>query len=198
MSKKKNNEEKEKKSLLREALGTIVYLAVVCVIVYLILTYVGQRTVVSGCSMDNTLKDGQNLIMDKLSYHFHDPERFDIVIFPGPNTMTGEGTEPYIKRVIGLPGEMVQIVDGKVLINGEILKEDIYGKDDFISSAGSLSEEYILGEDEYFCMGDNREASYDCRYPEVGMVHKDQFIGRAWIRIWPFSKFGAIEAQAGE
>ena len=193
MAKKKETIEKaseENKSMGREILDLVIYVAVVALIVYLILHFVGQRTVVNGDSMDNTLKDGQSLIMDKISYRFHDPERFDIVIFPGPEE---NGENPYfIKRVIGLPGETVQILDGKVYIDGEQLQEDVYGITDTIDYPGIAEEPLTLGDDEYFCMGDNRPVSFDSRYKEVGPVTRGEFIGKVWIRIWPFSKFGPV------
>ncbi len=193
MAKKNETIEKtaeENKSMGREILDLVIYVAVVALIVYLILHFVGQRTVVNGDSMDNTLKDGQSLIMDKISYRFHDPERFDIVIFPGPEE---NGESPYfIKRVIGLPGETVQIVDGKVYIDGEKLESDVYGITDIIEYPGIAEEPLTLGEDEYFCLGDNRPVSYDSRYREVGPVTRGEFIGKVWIRIWPFSKFGPV------
>ena len=96
--------------------------------------------------------DGQNLIMDKLSYRFHEPERYDIVIFPEPEEY---GEHPYyIKRIIGLPGETVQIKKGKVYINGKKLKSDIYGITDYIDGAGVAKSAQKLGKDEYFCLGD--------------------------------------------
>jgi signal peptidase I len=193
MAQKKETIEKaseENKSMGREILDLVIYVAVVALIVYLILHFVGQRTVVNGDSMDNTLKDGQSLIMDKISYRFHDPERFDIVIFPGPEE---NGENPYfIKRVIGLPGETVQILDGKVYIDGEQLQEDVYGITDTIDYPGIAEEPLTLGDDEYFCMGDNRPVSFDSRYKEVGPVTRGEFIGKVWIRIWPFSKFGPV------
>ena len=192
MAKKENIEKasEENKSMGREILDLVIYVAVVALIVYLILHFVGQRTVVNGDSMDNTLKDGQSLIMDKISYRFHDPERFDIVIFPGPEE---NGENPYfIKRVIGLPGETVQIQEGKVYIDGEKLEEDVYGITDTIDYPGIAEDPLTLGEDEYFCMGDNRPVSFDSRYKEVGPVTRGEFIGKVWIRIWPFSKFGPV------
>ena len=143
-----------------------------------------------GDSMDTTLSDGQNLIMDKLSYHFRNPERYDIVIFPGPEEY---GEHPYhIKRVIGLPGETVQIKKGKVYINGKKLKSDIYGITKYIDEPGIAEEPLELGKDEYFCLGDNRPVSYDSRYEEVGPVHRSEIIGKVWIRIWPLTKFGKV------
>ena len=192
MSKKKAVREAEgEKSLARDIIDTIIYIAVVGLLVFLILHYVGQRTVVNGDSMCETLQDGESLIMDKISYRFHDPERFDIVIFPGPEE---NGENPYyIKRVIGLPGETIQIKDGKVYIDDEELTEDVYGITDYIEYSGLAEEAYTLAEDEYFCLGDNRPVSYDSRYEEVGPVSRDEFIGKVWIRIWPLSKFGDVD-----
>ena len=125
LGRRQRRRKEQRRKNVREIISTILYLAILCAAVYFILHYVGQRTVVRGDSMDTTLSDGQNLIMDKLSYHFRDPERYDIVIFPGPEEY---GEHPYyIKRVIGLPGETVQIKKGKVYINGKRLKSDIYG-----------------------------------------------------------------------
>ncbi len=189
--KKHDPAEGKKKSVMREIIGTIAYVAVICLVVFLVLRFVGQRTVVNGHSMDPTLANQENLIMDKLSYHFTDPKRFDIVIFPGPE----EGGEHpyYIKRVIGLPGETVQIIDGKVYINGEELIDDVYGITDYIEEPGIAAEPLTLGEDEYFCLGDNRPVSYDSRYEAVGPVHRSEIIGKVWIRIWPLSKFGPVD-----
>lgn len=97
-----------------------------------------------------------------------------------------------IKRIIGLPGETVQIKKGKAYINGKKLKSDIYGITDYIDEAGVAKSAQKLGKDEYFCLGDNRPVSYDSRYEEVGPVHRSQIIGKVWIRIWPLNKFGKV------
>ena len=129
--------------------------------------------------------------MDKLSYRFHDPERFDIIIFPGPEE---NGEHPYyIKRVIGLPGEEVQIIDGQVYINGEQLTEDVYGITDYIDDPGIAADEITLADDEYFCLGDNRPVSYDSRWEAVGPVTREEIIGKVWIRIWPLNQFGKVD-----
>ena len=191
MQKKHDSAEGKKAKIMKEILGTIAYVAIICLVVFLVLRFVGQRTVVNGHSMDPTLAHGENLIMDKLTYQFSDPDRFDIVIFPGPEE---EGEHPYfIKRVIGLPGETVQIMDGKVYINGEELTDDVYGITDYIEQPGIAEEPLTLGEDEYFCLGDNRPVSYDSRYEPVGPVHRSEIIGKVWIRIWPLSEFGPVE-----
>lgn len=190
LGRRQRRRKEQRRKNVKEVISTIIYLISLCAIVYLILHYVGQRTVVRGDSMDTTLSDGQNLIMDKISYRFHDPERFDIVIFPGPEEY---GEHPYyIKRIIGMPGETVQIKDGKVYINDKELKSDVYGITDSIDEAGIAQEPLTLGNDEYFCLGDNRPVSYDSRYEEVGPVHRSEIIGKVWIRIWPLNKFGKV------
>jgi len=171
---------------LRETLGWIVYILIVVCATYLIVTYVGQRTKVSGDSMQATLQDGDNLIVDKISYRFRDPKRFEIVVFP---YRYAEDTY-YIKRIIGLPGETVQIIDGYVYINGEQLDEH-YGLE-VMNNAGNAAQPIALGEDEYFVLGDNRNASADSRESNVGTLHRDELIGRAWIRIWPLDSFGVV------
>lgn len=181
--------EKEKKKInLKDTVSFIIYIAVVFVITYLVITYVGQRTEVIGTSMEYTLSDGDNLIVDKISYRFHDPERFDIIVFP---YQYKEDTY-YIKRIIGLPGETVQIDDsGTIYINGKELKES-YGRE-IIKNPGTAAEPIKLGEGEYFVLGDNRNASSDSRDPSVGIIKRDDIVGRAWLRIYPFSKFGFIK-----
>lgn len=178
-----------KKSILKEILGWIVYIAIVFVMVYVIITFVGQRTKVDGSSMEPALTHGDNLIVEKLSYRFNDPERYDIIVFPYQHAEDVY----YIKRIIGLPGETVQIIDGYVYINGERLEEH-YGAE--VMETGGIAEEVIeLGEDEYFVLGDNRNHSADSRDPSVGVLTREQLIGRAWVRIYPFDKIGVIKHE---
>ncbi len=173
----------------REIISTVAYLLTVVLLTFLFVQFVGQRTHVNGDSMNATLEDGDNLIVDKLSYRFTDPERFDIIVFPYQHK---EKTY-YIKRIIGLPGETVQVIDGAVYIDGEMLKET-YGKE-VMKHALLASEPIELGEDEYFVLGDNRNNSSDSRDPGVGNVHKDQIIGKAFLRIWPLNKLGILRHQ---
>lgn len=176
-------------NIIREVIEMFIYVVFVIVAVWVVITFVGQRTEVSGDSMYNTLEDGDNLWIDKLSYRFKDPERFDIVVFPYHDSEVF-----YIKRIIGLPGETIRIdEEGNIYINGEILEED-YGYETISPNMiGRADEEIKLGEDEYFVMGDNRNDSKDSRFEEVGNIHRDEFEGKVAIRIWPFSKFGGVE-----
>ena len=178
--------------IMRELLNTAIYLLCVLGAVWLVITFVGQRTEVEGASMENTLHNGDNLIVDKLSYRFHDPERFDIIVFP----FQFQDNTYYIKRIIGLPGETVQIMDdGSIYINGEKLEEN-YGMEVIKpETIGRAAEPIELGDDEYFVMGDNRNNSSDSRSDMVGNIKRENIIGKAWLRIWPVSDFGVLQHQ---
>lgn len=201
--KKKNKEKDDKKSkeerkpedvnIVKDLLWLVVYIGMVILICFLIIKFVGCRSRVDGSSMNPTLTDGDNLWVDKLSYTFGDPKRFDVVIFY-PN---GNENVTYVKRIIGLPGETVTMDhDGKIYINGQLLNEN-YALDEpfIISNLGILSgeNEIVLGEDEYFVLGDNRNNSMDSRRSDPGNVKRDYIIGKVVLRIYPLSKFGFID-----
>ena len=177
------------KNIVKELSAWLIYILVIIVISYLVITFVGQRTQVSGSSMETTLSDGDQLIVDKISYRFRDPNRYDIVVFP----YQYEKNTYYIKRIIGLPGETVQVVDGYVYIDGQKLDEH-YGNE-VMENPGLAADPVVLGDDEYFVLGDNRNNSQDSRAANVGVIHRDDLLGRAWIRIWPFNKFGVIKHE---
>lgn len=181
--------DKKRLNIVQEILGFLLYVAMVVGITFFIITFIGQRTYVSGSSMENTLHHGDNLIVDKITYRFSKPKRFDIIVFP----FRHQEKTYYIKRIIALPGETVQIREGVILINGKILRES-YGKE-IMKSAGLAADPITLGEDEYFVLGDNRNDSTDSRDPSVGVIHKDEIIGRAFIRIWPLDKIGVLKHQ---
>lgn len=194
MDKKIYSDEKEKpekieSNKIKDVLGLVLYCVVVIAIMFLVIKYVGQRTVVIGDSMETTLQDGDNLITDKLTYHFVEPKRFDIVVFPFKENKN----QLLIKRIIGMPGETVQIIEGKVYINGYELNEN-YGNA-IIESAGLASEPITLGEDEYFVLGDNRNNSQDSRFESVGNIKRSDLIGRAWVRIWPLNEISLLKHQ---
>ena len=173
---------------LKEALEMSLYILVALIASLLIVTFVGQRTVVSGSSMNDTLFDGDNLIVDKITYRFRDPERFEVIVFP----FHGNRKDHYIKRVIGLPGESIRISkEGEIYINGLILEED-FGKEVMVSP-GRADTEIVLGADEYFVLGDNRNDSSDSRDFMVGNIKRDEIIGRAWMRVFPFNSIGFVK-----
>ena len=174
------------KKFLKEVLSSSIYILVVLLLTFLIVKYVAVRTEVIGPSMEPTLYNEDNLIVQKFMYYFKAPERFDVVVFPFKH---GERVY-YIKRVIGLPGETVQIdSDGTIYINGEVLEEH-YGKE-VIQNPGLATEPIHLGSNEYFVLGDNRNNSADSRDPSVGNVYRNDIIGKAWFRFYP--NFEVIE-----
>ena len=196
--KKKKSKKDEKKNpedvnIVKDLLWLIVYIGSVILICFLIIKFVGTRSRVDGSSMNPTLHDGDNLWVDKLSYTFGDPKRFDIIIF-NPN---GNEKITYVKRIIGLPGETVSMdLDGKIYINGQLLNENYALDEPFLpSSIGILSgnNEIVLGDDEYFVLGDNRNNSMDSRRSDPGNVKRDYIIGKVVLRIYPFSKFGFVK-----
>ena len=173
---------------LKEVLSTVLYLVVIVLLTFLFVKFVMQRTEVKGSSMEPALQDGDSLLVDKISYRLKAPERFDIIVFP----FEYKEHTYFIKRIIGLPGETVQITgDGTILINGKKL-EEYYGREK-ITDPGRAATPFTLGPDEYFVMGDNRNYSMDGRDPAVGNIKKKDIIGKAWISIYPFSKFGLLE-----
>jgi len=190
---------KKEKSIKKTILENLIYLIVLFGSVFLINTFVMLRTEVSGISMSPTLSDGENLIVDKLSYRFSDPKRFDVVVFK----YLYQDNRYYIKRIIGLPGETVQIeivynddkevVGNNIYIDGEILEEN-YGSE-LMTNAKRAAQSITLGENEYFVLGDNRNYSSDSRDSDVGNVNLSQIVGKTFIRIWPLNKFGVLEHQ---
>ena len=185
--KKKKSGKSDEVNIVKELLNLIIYIGIVVIICFCIITFVGQRTTVHGHSMSPTLESGDNLWIDKFSYKIGDPKRFDIIVFPYKDTDVF-----YIKRVIGLPGETVQIApDGSIIIDGQILQES-YGKE-IIMDSGTACDPITLGKDEYFVLGDNRNDSRDSRWPDVGNIHKSKIVGKAVFRLSPFSKFGRVK-----
>lgn len=153
---------------------------------HMLTTYIGVYTKVDGISMEHTLQDSDYLIIEKISYQFHDPKRFDIIVFPYEENVY------YIKRIIGLPGERIEIKENHIYINGERLEED-YGKEAILH--GGIIDHCVmtLGKEEYFVMGDNRNHSVDSRYVEIGGIKREEIIGRAWVRLYPLDRMGFLE-----
>lgn len=185
--------EDKKKEILKEIISTILYFLGVLLAAFLIVKFVVQRTEVEGQSMEPTLYNGENLMVDKVTYRFREPKRFEVIVL---QPFDNDPSTLYIKRVIALPGETIQILeDGSIMIN-DVKLEESYGKEVIKANTRERAKDKItLGEDEYFVLGDNRNDSGDSRSKAVGNVKKSQIIGKAWIRIWPLSKFGSIERK---
>ena len=152
--------------------------------------YFIRPTIVKQTSMENTLHENDYMIMYRLAYKNHAPERGDIIIFQSTLVNEDSGKDKLlIKRVIGLPGDQIKISDGMVYINGEAYEED-YTKDGYTPAFDipAEGETYVVPDGTYFCMGDNRAGSVDSRRSEVGVVPEDTIKGKVVIRLFPFSK----------
>lgn len=174
-------EENKTKRIIKDILSYVL----IIVIVVLIRIFIFDPVRVDGSSMNNTLNDGQILILNKLTYKRSDIKRYDIVVIKFEN-------KRIIKRVIGLPNEVIEIKNNKVYANGVELDN---------SFASTISEDFSMSEigkvkvpgDSYFVLGDNRAVSNDSRDPLVGTIRKEIIEGKASFRIWPLNKFGSIK-----
>jgi len=165
----------------REILDWVETISVALIIAFLIRSFLFQPYRVQMGSMLPTLHENDLIIVNKLTYRFNEPNRGDIVVFHPPNG----SSVFYVKRVIGLPGETIEIRNGEVLINGVPLKEDYLS----VATPGIYGPR-TLGQDEYFVMGDHRNNSLDSR--EFGPINKKSIIGKASIVLWPPNAFAII------
>lgn len=169
---------------------TLKFIFTVAIIVIPIRTFVAQPFIVSGASMDPTFSTGHYLIIDELTYRFSKPERGDVIILKYPK----DPKTYFVKRVIGLPGETVDIKDGIVSITTAQGSTTVL-KDDFIDQKNKISDssKTVLLNDEYFVMGDNRAQSSDSR--SWGPLPRDLIVGRAFARLYPFSKINIFPGK---
>lgn len=145
---------------------------------FVIVFSVGMRTSVIGDSMEPVLYNGQEILMNKVLYRLSMPKRGDVIVFlPNGN----QNSHYYVKRVVGLPGETIQIKDGSVYIDGVLLEED--DSFDKMAEAGIAENELLLASDEFFVLGDNRNSSEDSRSGNIGAVKRDNIIGKAWFHM---------------
>ncbi len=173
-----NKEKKINKKLLQEIGQWVFWGAAMMLIAFVAVFCFGIRTSVIGISMQPTLSNGQEILIDRFSYFFVSPGRGDVVVFlPNGN----ENSHYYVKRVVGLPGDTISIQDGYVMIDGIVYEED--GNYDRMEDAGIAATEITLGEDEYFVLGDNRNNSEDSRSSNVGIVMRNYMIGKAWFHM---------------
>lgn len=184
------DEKKEKKdNFLKELFEYVKMIAIVVVTVLIVNQFILINARIPSESMANTILAGDQIFGNRLAYLFDDPERYDIVIFKYPD----DRSQYFIKRVIGLPGETVTIVDGDVYVTTaegeEILVEDSFLPEDANGSYGS----YEVPEGSYFMLGDNRNWSKDSRYWNNTYVPEDDILGKAVLRYWPLNKFGIVK-----
>ncbi len=164
--------------LLKDIFEMIIGTLVAVFLAFAIIFFAGMRTSVIGDSMEPSLYNGQEILINRFLYMLSSPKRGDVVVFlPNGN----QNTHYYVKRIVGLPGETVQIKEGRVYIDGVLLgEEDLY---DTMIDAGIAENEIELDTDEYFVLGDNRNSSEDSRSGNIGAVVRDNIIGKAWFRM---------------
>ena len=174
-------------AVVKEVLSWTVEIALTLLIAFTFVYFIGLRTSVVGQSMSKTLHGGDQILVNRFVYKVTDPKTNDIVVFlPNGN----EKSHYYVKRVIGVPGDTVQIKNGTVYVNGKAFDEETDVAS--IEDAGLAAEEITLGAEEYFVLGDNRNNSEDSRYANIGNIKKDYIRGKAWFRIAPFSEIGFL------
>ena len=182
---------KEKKQIDYDLIRTVGIWAfkiiLVCLLALVIVFYFGRQVKNSGDSMRPAVLDGDIVLVNRMIYDASKPKRGDIIVFK-PNG--NENARSYIKRIIGLPGETVQIKDGEIYIDGEKLEEKY--ETTAIEDAGTASEEITLDGDEYFVLGDNRRNSEDSRMADIGNVKRSEIEGKAWFVISTKGNFGFI------
>ena len=195
-----NFEKESKKPLLMKIFIEVFIwaaeIAAVIFLAYFIVYYALERTDMVGISMEGTLQNDDQIIINKFSYRFGDPERFDVIVFQ----QSGKEHSYYdIKRIIALPGEKLLIKDDIIYINDEPLKEAVNVEP--MANYGLAEEEIVLEENEYFVLGDNRNNSEDSRFASVGMIRRNDIIGKAFLRMKPFnfvSKLNLIKEGSKE
>ena len=171
---KKKDIKKGKKSMIRELLETVISAGIIA---FIIITFIGQVTVVRGASMEPTLHNNERLIANKISYRFETPERGEIIIFRPPL----EIKRNYIKRIVGIPGDKIEIANGEIYLNDKKLEES-YVKNRSYENMPTT----IVPDNSFFVLGDNRPNSSDSRY--WGFVPRKNVVGKAWVIFWPLNE----------
>lgn len=167
--------------IMKKIILWIVEIAAVILLAFCIVNFTLERTRMLGASMEVTLQEDDKIIINKLAYWKRNPKRFDVIVFKQSGS---EHSYYNIKRVIGLPGETVQIIDGLVYIDNELLEEPMNVEP--INIPGLAEEPIVLEDDEYFVLGDNRNNSEDSRFFNIGNVVRGDIVGKAWITLDPF------------
>lgn len=174
--------------LIREIVTWTFQIAVVCLIAFVFVWYFGQRVSCVGDSMNPVLENGDITLTNRIIYNMSSPKRGDLIAFQ-PNG--NENARFYIKRIIGLPGEKVEIRDGKIYIDDKELRESYVTTE--IQDVGILEEPMVLKNDEYFVLGDDRQNSEDSRMAEIGNVKRSEIKGKVWFVISPRRNFGFVK-----
>lgn len=161
---------------------------VVCILAWMLVSFFGQRVSNAGDSMSPVLKNGDVVLINRIVYDARKPKRGEIIAFrPNGN----ENAHYCIKRVVGLPGETVQIKDGKIYIDGKVQKKNVYTSD--LDFAGIAEKKLTLGETEYFVLGDNSAGSDDSRLADIGNVKREDIGGKVWFVTNIGKNFGFVK-----
>lgn len=176
-----------KKKMIVEA---VILIAVSALLLFGVPRFLMERVIVDGPSMESTLQNGDNILVEKVSRYFGALDRFDIVVFYPDEESKEKNGRYYVKRIIGLPGETVRIDGNVIYVDGEPLEES-FGSTQ-MGAPGMAKNEIVLGEDEYFVLGDNRSISKDSRSESVGTVPLSRMGGKMVLRIFPLNKFGTV------
>ncbi len=187
------NQERSDVSPLHRAVYWIADVAVVLVLAIFVVLFFCDRVTVTGQSMQPTLEAADVVLVNRVEYQFQDPKRLDVIVFEKENN---SAVKKYVKRVIGLPGETVQIIEEVIYIDGKPLKGE--AGLEHVTLAGLASDPIVLGADEYFVLGDNRDSSEDSRFSNIGNVKRSEIQGCVWLRVAPFQKVGKISYAGTE
>lgn len=174
----------------KEIVEAVILLAVSALLLFGVPRFLMERVIVDGPSMEDTLQDGDNILVEKVSRYFGALDRFDIIVFYPDDDAKEKNGRYYIKRVIGLPGETVRI-EGETIYINDVALEEAFGFTK-MGTPGIAKNGVTLGEDEYFVLGDNRSVSKDSRAESVGVVPLSRVGGKLILRIFPFDKFGTV------
>lgn len=173
------------KSEIREYIEALI---ISVVLAGLIITFVAQSFLVEGSSMEPSLHHGQRLLVEKVSYHFSQPKRGEVVVFKYP----GDQRRKFIKRVIGVPGDEITIRSGFLYINGQRLEEDFINGPTYGTYSAPTFGPVLVPDGHFFVLGDNRRNSDDSRYPDVGFVPSKNLVGRALFIYWPLTQVALV------
>ncbi len=178
-----NTNKKDIKNTIKE---WVITLLIFIIAFAFIRTFIGQPVVTNGESMSPTLVHGDMIFVEKVSYLFKDPKQGDIIVFPYP----ADPSKEYIKRIIGVPGDEIDLVNNDFFVNGKRL-DDPFAVD--IVPLGDVQFPLTVGEGQYFVLGDNRIVSHDSRHSEVGLIDEDDIVGKAFFKFYPFNRIGFIK-----
>lgn len=175
------------RGVVKSAALWVIEIIIVIAIAFLCVYCLGMHTSVVGNSMSGTLESGDTVLINRFIYNLQSPKANDVIVFyPNGN----QKSHLYIKRVVGIPGDKVQIKDGEIYVNGEPFDQ---ADTEPIEVAGQAEEEITVGEDEYFVLGDNRNSSEDSRYANIGNVKKEDIEGKVWFRTSPRKSIGRVK-----